>query len=581
MGIHSSILVRQLVSLLVRPGACLDSDEWVSTPPSWSDPCTGLVGPGGISGLRQVGVHSSILVRQLAPLLVRPGACLASDKGVSTPPSWSDPCPGLVRPGGISGLRQVGVHSSILVRWLAPLLVRPGACLDSDEWVSTPPSWSDPCTGLVRPGGMSGLRQVGVHSSILVQWLAPLLIGPEACLDLDEWVSTPPSWSDPCPGLVGPGGISGLRQVGVHSSILVRRLASLLVRPGACLDLDEWVSSPLSRSDPCPGLVRPGGISELRQVGVHSSILVRWLAPLLVGPEACPDSDKWVSTHPSWSDPCTGLVGPGGISGLRKVGVHSSILVRQLAPLLVRPGACLDSDEWVSTPPSWSDPCTGLVVPGGISGLRQVGVHSSILVKHLASLLVGPGACLHSDEWASTPPSWSNPYIRLVRPGGISELRQVGVHSSILVQWLAPLLVGPGACLHSDEWVSTPPSWSDPCTGLVRPGGIFGLSQVGVHSSILVQSLAPLPVRPGACLDSDEWVSTPPSWSDPCTGLVRPGASLDSDECVHSSILVQWLAPLLVRPEACLHSDEWVSTPPSWSDPFIGLVGPGGIFGLR
>src|SRR6266581_1809903 len=100
----------------------------------------------------------------------------------------------LVRPGGISALRQVGVHSSILVRQLASLPVGPEACLDSDEWVSTPLSWSDPCLGLVRPG---------------------------ACLDSDEWVSTPPSWSDPCLGLVGPGGISGLRQVGIHSSILV------------------------------------------------------------------------------------------------------------------------------------------------------------------------------------------------------------------------------------------------------------------------------------------------------------------------------------------------------------------------
>src|SRR6266581_1535747 len=126
-------LVHQLVNYWSDQGACLDSDEWVSTPPSWSDPCIGLVGPGGISGLRQVGVHSSILVQQLASLPVGPGACLDSDEWVSTPPSWSDPCLGLVGPGGISGLRQVGVHSSILVRWLAPLLVRPGACQDSDE----------------------------------------------------------------------------------------------------------------------------------------------------------------------------------------------------------------------------------------------------------------------------------------------------------------------------------------------------------------------------------------------------------------------------------------------------------------
>src|SRR6266702_2872482 len=99
--------------------------------------------------------------------------------------------------------------------------ITPEACLDSDEWVSTPSSWSDPCTGLVRPGGISGLRRVGVHSSILVRQLAPLPVGPEACLDSDEWVFTPSSWSDPCIGLVGPGGIFGLRRVDVHSSILV------------------------------------------------------------------------------------------------------------------------------------------------------------------------------------------------------------------------------------------------------------------------------------------------------------------------------------------------------------------------
>src|SRR6266702_2336251 len=71
-------------------------------------------------------------------------------------------------------------------------------------------------------------------------------------------------------------------------------------------------------------------------------------------------------------------------------------------------GVSLDSDKRVSTPPSWSDHCIGLVGPGGISGLRQVGVHSSILVQQLVSLLGGPGACLDSDKWVSTPPSWSD-----------------------------------------------------------------------------------------------------------------------------------------------------------------------------
>src|SRR6266581_1971671 len=108
---------------------------------------------------------------------------------MSTPPSGTPACELLVRPGGMSGLRRVGVYASILVRRLAPLLVRSDACLNLDEWVSPPPSWSDPCTGLVGPGGISELGQVGVQAPILVRWLAPLLVGPGACLDSDEWVS--------------------------------------------------------------------------------------------------------------------------------------------------------------------------------------------------------------------------------------------------------------------------------------------------------------------------------------------------------------------------------------------------------
>src|SRR6266581_444869 len=162
-------LVHQLVNYWSDQGACLDLYEWVSTPPSWSDPCIGLVRPGGISGLRQVGVHSSILVRQLASLPVGPEACLDSDEWVSTPLSWSDPCLGLVRPG---------------------------ASLDSDKWVSTPPSWSD------------GLHHYWLDEGHVWTWMSgyPLLhpgLTPVqdwsdqgASLNSDEWVSTPPSWSD-------------------------------------------------------------------------------------------------------------------------------------------------------------------------------------------------------------------------------------------------------------------------------------------------------------------------------------------------------------------------------------------------
>src|SRR6266702_4096076 len=201
------------------------------------------------------------------------------------------------------------------------------ASLDSDEWVSTPPSWSDSLHHYWSDQGhvwtqMSGYPPLHPGLTPAQDWL-----DQGACLDSEEWVSTPPPWSN-----------------GLHH---------YWSDQGACLDSDEWVSTPPSWSDPCP---------------------------VLVGPGACLDSDEWVSTPPSWSDHCPGPVRPGGIFGLRRVGVHSSILVQWLAPLLVRPGACLDSEERVSSPPSWSDPCPGPVGPGGIFGLRRVGVHSSILV---------------------------------------------------------------------------------------------------------------------------------------------------------------------------------------------------------
>src|SRR6266702_1484444 len=231
------------------------------------------------------------------------------------------------------------------------------ASLDSDEWVSTPPSWSDSLHHYWSDQGhvwtqMSGYPPLHPGLTPAQDWL-----DQGACLDSEEWVSTPPPWSN-----------------GLHH---------YWSDQGACLDSDVWVSTPPSWSDPCPGLVGLGGIFGLRRVGVHSSILVRQLAPLLVGPGAWLDSDLWVSTPPTCSAPCRGLVGLGGIFGLRRVGVHSSILVQRLAPLLVGPGAWLDSDVWVSTPPSWSDPCPGPVRPGGIFGLRRAGVHSSILVRPL------------------------------------------------------------------------------------------------------------------------------------------------------------------------------------------------------
>src|SRR6266702_2336253 len=90
-------------------------------------------------------------------------------------------------------------------------------------------------------------------------------------------------------------------------------------------------------------------------MGIHSSILVwplhrtgRTRGHLWTQTSGCP------LLHPG-PTACVTTGWTRGMSGLRQMGVHSSILVRQLAPLLVRPGACLDLDEWVSTPPSWSN----------------------------------------------------------------------------------------------------------------------------------------------------------------------------------------------------------------------------------
>src|SRR6266702_1802686 len=130
-----------------------------------------------------------------------------------------------------------------------------GASLDSEEWVFTPSSWSDSLHHYQSDQGHVWTWKSGYP--LLQSGLTPAQDWSDqgASLDSDEWVSTPPSWSNPCTGLVGPGGIFGLRQVGVHSSILVRWLASLLVRPGACLNSecgdvllsDQWCAIGLNR----------------------------------------------------------------------------------------------------------------------------------------------------------------------------------------------------------------------------------------------------------------------------------------------------------------------------------------------
>src|SRR6266702_1965031 len=139
-----------------------------------------------------------------------------------------------------------------------------------------------------------------------------------------------------------------------------------------------------------------------------------------------------------------------------------------------------------------------------------------------------------------------------------------------------------GACLDLDKWVSTPPYWSNSLHQDWLDQGHVWTRMSGYP--LLHPGMTPVQdwADQGASLDSDEWVSTPSSWSDSLhhywldqghvwtwmsgDPLLHPGLTPASD----------WLDQ-----GACLDSDEWVSTPPSWSDPYIGLVGPGGISGLK
>src|SRR6266571_5361694 len=98
------------------------------------------------------------------------------------------------------------------------------------------------------------------------------------------------------------------------------------------------------------------------------------------------------------------------------------------------------------------------------------------------------GASLDSDKWVSTPPSWSD---------------------SLHHYWSDQ-----GASLDSDKWVSTPPSWSDSLRHYWSDEGHVWTQMNGYP--LLHPGLTPAQdwSDQGASLDSDKWVSTPPSWSD-------------------------------------------------------------------
>ncbi len=71
-----------------------------------------------------------------------------------------------------------------------------------------------------------------------------------------------------------------------------------------------------------------------------------------------------------------------------------------------------------------------------------------------------------------------------------------------------------GASLDSDKWVSTPPSWSDGLHHYWSDQGHVWTWMSGYP--LLYPGLTPAQdwSDQGASLNSDKWVSTPPSWSD-------------------------------------------------------------------
>jgi len=201
------------------------------------------------------------------------------------------------------------------------------------------------------------------------------------------------------------------------------------------------------------------------------------------------DSDKWVSTPPSWSD------------GLHHYWSDQGHVCTQMSgyPLLppgLTPaqdwsdqGAALDSDKWVSTPPSWSDGLHHYWSDQGHVCTQMSGyplLHPGLTP---AQDWLDQGASLDSDEWVSTPPSWSDGLHHYWSDQGHVWTQMSGY--PLLHPGLTPAQdwLDQGASLDSDKWVSTPPSWSD---GLHHYFFFFGINLY--TGAVLVHSIKPGPL---------------------------------------------------------------------------------------
>ncbi len=124
------------------------------------------------------------------------------------------------------------------------------------------------------------------------------------------------------------------------------------------------------------------------------------------------------------------------------------------------------------------------------------------------------GASLNSDQWVSTPASWSNSLHHYWSDQGhvrtqMSEYPLLHPGLTSVQDWSDQ-----GASLDSDKWVSTPPSWSNGLHHYWSDQGHVRTQMSGYP--LLHPGLTSLQgwSDQGASLDSDKWVSTPPSWSN-------------------------------------------------------------------
>src|SRR6266571_278703 len=150
-------------------GASLDSDKWVSTPPSWSD------------SLHHYWSDQGHVWTQMSEYpLLHPGLTLHKT-GRTRGHLWTEMSEYPLLHPGLTPAQD----------WLDQ-----GASLDSDVWVSTPPSWFNSLHHY-----WSDQRHVWTWMSgypLLHPGLSPVQDWSDqgASLDLDVWVSTPPSWSN-------------------------------------------------------------------------------------------------------------------------------------------------------------------------------------------------------------------------------------------------------------------------------------------------------------------------------------------------------------------------------------------------